>query len=60
MNPEVVKKKLQWAMRQRLESAERDPFTDENIGRIAHEMMQVLNRHEKSQEEIMNRKQEGI
>jgi len=55
MNPETMRKKIEWSIKKRLDDYARMKFSEENLGRIAHDVIKVLDRHEKSEEEIKKR-----
>lgn len=55
MNPETMKKKIEWAMIKRLEDYIGMKGSRENLARISHDIAKVLDRHEESEEEIKRR-----
>jgi len=55
MNPETMRKKIEWAIKNRLADYARMQFSKEILHRIDLDIIKVLNRHEKSEEEIKRR-----
>jgi len=45
---EVMRKRLEWALRQRLEEYKGMEYTEESLGRIAHEISKTLDRFERA------------